>query len=145
MITFNRHFELHEQDMKLKPTLREPDNISGIFNWCLDGLRAYYKEGVIPPQSVIEANNKYKEHSDKTQQFIDDCLIEAPCKHEQAGVVYDKYVEWCLGNGMLSLSKSNFFDELKGKGLFADTGTIDGKTVKRVIPNHQLAEDDAPF
>ena len=130
VITFNRHFKPHEQDKKLKPTLREPNNISGIFNWCLDGLRAYYDEGITPPDSVTNANIEYQISSDKTQQFIDDCLIETPGKHEKAGIVYDEYVHWCQSNGLMSLSKTNFFDELKAKGLFANTGTVDSKTVK---------------
>jgi putative DNA primase/helicase len=41
VITFDRHFEPHEQDRILKTRLREPENISGLFNWCLVGLRLF--------------------------------------------------------------------------------------------------------
>lgn len=35
-------------------------------------------------------------------------------------------------------NKSNFFAELKTKGLFANSGTVDGKTVKNIVKGYTV-------
>ena len=138
IIEFNRHFLPHEQDSSLKATLREPDNISGIFNWCLEGLREYYRDGLNPPDCVVNANNRYYKNSDKVQLFIDDCLVKSG-QNVKAGTVYSLYMTWCNDNQVSTLSKSLFFEELKLKNLFAKIGTVEGKTEHNVLLGHELS------
>ena len=141
VIEFNRHFEQHEQDPTLKATLRQPENLSGILNWCLRGLKAYYTEGLIPPQCVLDANREYCESSDKIQQFINDCLTKTD-KNEKGGTVYNAYKKWCDECEIHPLSKSNFYEEMKTKKLHSKTGTVQGKTEKNVIIGYEIANDE---
>ena len=57
VITFDRHFELHERDMNLKNKLKSPKELSGILNWCIEGLQLYRVEGLQPPEAVAAATN----------------------------------------------------------------------------------------
>jgi putative DNA primase/helicase len=139
LINFDRKFEEHEQDLKLKGKLQGRENISGLFNWCLEGLKEYRLEGLKPPPSVVAATKEYRNSQDKIQQFIDECLVETGGGHEKAGDVYMTYSGWCRDCNMAALNKSNFYDEMKTKGMFANTATIDKKTVKNVILNHKLS------
>ena len=41
IIPFNRHFEEGEQDQGLKGQFAKPENLSGIFNWCLEGYKKF--------------------------------------------------------------------------------------------------------
>lgn len=41
VIPFNRHFSESEQNKGLKQELSKPQNLSGIFNWCLEGLKLF--------------------------------------------------------------------------------------------------------
>ena len=41
VISFDRHFEPQEQDKDLKNRLRDKNELSGILNWCIEGLRLY--------------------------------------------------------------------------------------------------------
>jgi putative DNA primase/helicase len=74
VITFDKHFSTTEQDPALKQKLITQTNISGIFNWLLEGLALYRKEGLKLPFSVIAATREYAVSSDKLQLFLDDCL-----------------------------------------------------------------------
>ena len=139
VITFDRHFKPEEQDKGLKDRLKEPENLSGLLNWCVQGLKKYYEEGLTPPQSVINATKQYQEDSDKIGSFISECLIESD-KNSKAKDVYERYADWCKDNGFGTENKTNFFAELKGKGIFAATGTVDGKTCKNVVKNHVIEE-----
>lgn len=140
VVTFDRHFSGAEQDRTLKDRLREPKELSGILNWCLDGLRLYRKEGLRPPAAVVKATKLYREQSDKIGQFLEECLEESPKTGVKAGDVYIAYQGWCRESGYGAEGKRNFFSDLQRRGLFADRGTIGGKTVRNIIPGYELVE-----
>ncbi len=100
IIPFNRHFEEHEQDKTLKVTLSDPENLSGIFNWAVEGYRLFKAEGLQEPGEVLEATAQYRQDSDRTSQFIDAWLEEGTDedgdKYEvPAKAVYRVYSRWC--------------------------------------------------
>ena len=53
VLPFNRHFEPKEQDKTLKKRLEK--ELSGVLNWCLEGLWLMRETGFEPPQSVLNA------------------------------------------------------------------------------------------
>lgn len=137
VISFDRHFEPEEQDKHLKDKLRQDSELSGIFNWCIDGLRMYRKEGLYPPAAVQQATETYRTDSDKIGNFIKECLTETG-KNSSIKSVYEVYSTWCSDNGYGTESKGNFISELKGKGLYATSGTVDGKTVKNIVKGYTV-------
>lgn len=137
VIRFDRHFSPDEQDATLKDKLRTPENISGIFNWCLQGLRAFREEGATPPASVRAATDEYRQSSDKFGNFMAECLVKSS-RNCAASAAYQRYHTWCEDNGFGTENKRSFFDELKSKGLLANSGTVDGLTVHNVICGYQL-------
>lgn len=140
VITFDRHFEPREQDRNLKDKLKTSENISGIFNWCLDGLRLYREHGADPPKAVQAATAEYRQSSDKIGNFISECLSKTG-QNSGAGAVYQRYSEWCSDNGFGTENKGNFYDELKSKGIFAPRGTVNGKTVRNIVKGYEIAEE----
>lgn len=137
VISFDRHFEPEEQDKHLKDKLRQNSELSGILNWCIDGLRMYRKEGLYPPAAVQQATETYRTDSDKIGNFIKECLTETG-KNSSIKSVYEVYSTWCSDNGYGTESKGNFISELKGKGLYATSGTVDGKTVKNIVKGYTV-------
>lgn len=138
VIKFDRHFEEREQDKHLKERLKREYNLSGVLNWCLDGLRAYRKEGLTPPECVLDATREYRERSDKLSLFIEDVLIPDKDGIIARKALYRQYKEWCRLNSYGEESMRTFADELKARGMHSDTGTIDGKTVKNVIKGYRI-------
>lgn len=143
VLTFDKHFSPAEQDPTLKQTLRTPEIVSGIFNWCLDGLRLYRETGLDPPASVVSATASYREGNDKLQNFFSDCM-ERTGNNTGAGTAYRAYQNWCSLNGYGIDSKRSFFEELKAKNLLADRGTVDGMQVRNIIPGYTLIPDEEP-
>lgn len=139
VITFDRHFDENEQDKSLKTKLRTPENISGIFNWCLDGLKKFKKSGAIPPPQVKKATQDYCKKSDNFGIYIDECLKKSD-KSVSAKDVYQHFVCWCSDNGYTAISKGSFYEELKNRGLFAASGTINGQTVRNIIKGYKIIE-----
>lgn len=140
VISFNRHFEPQEQDKNLKNRLRDKNEMSGILNWCIEGLRLYRQEGLIPPQAVQNATDTYRTDSDKIGNFINECLTQTG-RNSKAKDIYEAYARWCDDNGYGCENKGNFFAELKIKGVFANSGTVEGKTVKNIVKGYTLETD----
>lgn len=140
VISFDRHFEPHEQDKHLKEKLRSSRELSGILNWCVEGLRLYRNQGLEPPDKVKDATETYRADSDKVGSFINECLTKTG-RNSKAKDVYDAYSTWCDDNGYGCENKGNFFSELKNKGLFATSGTVDGKTVKNIVKAYTIETD----
>lgn len=140
VISFDRHFEPQEQDKDLKNRLRDKQELSGILNWCIEGLQLYRKEGLKPPAAVQTATDTYRTDSDKIGNFINECLTKTN-KNSKAKDIYEVYSKWCEENGFGVENKSNFFAELKTKGLFANSGTVEGKTVKNIVKGYTVETD----
>ena len=62
-------------------------------------------------------------------------------KNSKAKDIYDVYIKWCNDNGYGCENKGNFFSELKTKGLFMKTGTVEGKTVKNAVRGYIIDTD----
>lgn len=95
VVSFDRHFEPHEQDKHLKDKLRRKEELSGILNWCLEGLRLYRKDGLKAPAAVQKATNAYRADSDKIGNFINECLKKTDT-NSKAKEIYDCYVNGAL-------------------------------------------------
>ena len=102
VIPFNRHFSEKEQDKGLKRKLRQPENLSGILNWCLDGLWMMRETGLEVPPAVREATAQYRQDSDKIARFVADMLEPDPHGEIRTEEAYQQYQDWCSRNGHMA-------------------------------------------
>lgn len=116
LIPFERHFEENEQDKGLKSLFKQPENISGIFNWFLEGLHQMQAEGLEQTEAVKTATAQYREDSDIVKQFIKDSLIEIKKEKTPIKDLYAEYEKWCEENGCGVLAKNNLTAELRRMG-----------------------------
>ncbi len=112
IIPFTRHFEDHEQDKTLKTTLMKPENLSGILNWCIEGYRLYKAEGLDEPDEVKAATEEYRVDSDRTAQFMKQCLRKEKGSEIKAANVYSHYKDWCRDNGYKYEGSQHFYSRL---------------------------------
>lgn len=100
VIPFTRHFDENHQDKNLKQTLIQPQNLSGLLNWLLEGRKKVEIEGLDPPASVIEATAQYQQDSDKVALFLAERLVPSPGTNTKLEDVYADYKSWCEVNGL---------------------------------------------
>ena len=126
IIPFDKHFSDAERDKALKDRLKRPENISGLLNWLLDGLKLFRAEGAEPPKAVKDATRQYADSSDKIGEFIRDCL-QSPEQEMRIhpATVYDTFEEWCKETGRGCESRKNLIAELRRRGLVADRAKDD--------------------
>ena len=76
IIPFERHFEAWEQDKHLKSTFCKAENLSGIFNWAIEGYQKLQETGFDVPTSVQDVTLEYHRENDKIGLFIEELLTE---------------------------------------------------------------------
>jgi putative DNA primase/helicase len=128
--------------------LKQTNNLSGIFNWMLEGLKMFREEGALPPKIVMDATSEYRGNSDKIGNFIAECL-ELTGKNSKCSDIYNRFQLWCNSNGFGCENKSNFLDELRGKNLLQKSGTVNNVTFQNVVKGYEIIKnvetDDNPF
>ena len=102
VIPFERHFSEEERDKGLKGKLSQEDNLSGILNWCLDGLWLMRETGLTPPDTVRSATAQYRRDSDKISRFVEEMLIQELGAEVRTEEAYQAYQEWCTRNGQMA-------------------------------------------
>lgn len=142
IITFDRHFKQSEQDVNLKKKLKSQKSISAIFNWILTGLKAYQDAGedLTPPQSIIDATNKYRDESDKTGMFVRECLKLCDGAYTTGQQAFYKYESWCRDNRFMPVGKIRFFEDLRRMQLLSNRVWINGKGEANIIKNYILID-----
>lgn len=113
IIPFDRHFEENEQDKGLKQFFADPENMSGILNWMLEGYRLYRSQGLAMPDSVKQATMDYQMFSDKMGQFFDENIQEKPGSELRRAAIYTRYKEWCQENGYRAEAAKNLNTEIE--------------------------------
>ena len=116
IIPFNRHFTADERDIDLKSFFAQPENLSGILNWCLEGFRLYQEEGLKMPDSVETATKEYRDQSDRLSMFTNQCVIRAAGQELRAQAIYVRYKDWCAENGFKYENASNFRKKMEAAG-----------------------------
>ena len=114
LIPFERHFEANEQDTSLKAKFRQQDAMSGILNWCIEGLDKLMQAGELrSPQVMVEAVEEYRSESDTIKNFMQDILIADTYERVKTSILYKAYGEWCRANGFNILNNRDFMKELR--------------------------------
>ena len=140
VIPFGNHRARHQRDLTLRDRLTAPKSLSGILNWCLDGLRRYNETGLVPTQRVIDATSEYRTQSDKLSLFLRDTLERAAHDSVTGTSLWEEYQSWCNSSGLNPGGKMTFFQDLRERGMMADTATISGKTFRNVVTGYRYIQ-----
>lgn len=88
----------------------------GILNWLLAGLLGYFREGLRPPDSVLEATREYRDENDPVGAFVRAHVETAPGESIAAREFYHAYVAWAHANGVKPINETRFGRLMPQKG-----------------------------
>lgn len=103
LLPFERHFDPHEQDRGLKNFFSQPLCLTGILNWCVEGLQEFQEHGFSfgeTPESARRMLALYRSENDHTGCFVQECLKPEDGSVLRSSDVYKRYVKWCEENGV---------------------------------------------
>ena len=123
LVKFDNEFDDENADYGLKERLKNPDNLSAIFNWCMVGLDRLIKNNGFSDN--IDMKNQIfdlRKSNNPILQFIEDKIIIKPGCCIPKKEVWQIYKDWNISNGhksFLSFIKFNkkFFIDTKKLGV----------------------------
>ncbi|WP_344820354.1 DNA primase family protein [Microbacterium soli] len=96
------------------------DDIPGIFNWAMEGLRRLMARGRFdPPQVAREATTRLHDAADPFMLWLDedDAVHQGPDESSACADVYRRYQGWCRRNGYTPLASGPLGMRLKQLGV----------------------------
>lgn len=110
LLPCDRIFEEHEQNINLKDELLL--ELSGIFNWAVEGLRRLNERGYFEQKDFMkDAVQALRDESNPTEVFMRDHVEDSVVNNYKVfkSDLYEKYVAWCdkNGSGAISINKFN--------------------------------------
>lgn len=116
MLPFNQIFDEKSRIKDLKEKLDQ--ELSGIFNWCLEGHKRLQAEGHFSYcQQAEEMKGNFQYESNVIKLFVDDCCDKGDYK-ESASALYKLYSAWSKQNGYKPMSNRNFKQEMEAQKYF---------------------------
>jgi len=125
LIPFTVTIPPEEQIPDLAEQLKE--ELSGILNWALEGLRDWLANGLQPPPEVTEATEAYRAEMDIVGLFVQDACVPDPKAVTPSKTLYEAFREWCAENGHELLTPKQFGRRLSAKGFTCGRARVEGK------------------
>lgn len=118
IIPFDVTIPPEKQDKTLHVKIIE-NELSGVFNWVLDGLnRLLEQKRFTHCDAIKQAVEQYKSQSDSVKMFIDENNYKNDAtEYRLIKDLYNDYRIYCIEDGFKPVNKTNFIKRLKGFGV----------------------------
>jgi putative DNA primase/helicase len=142
LIPFTRTIPEEEQDKELGVKLE--NEIDAIFNWCVEGLKAWLSNGLMPPDKVLLATTEYKSEMDVIALFLEDECEVNPNFDETHASLYKRYCKVAEENREFVMNSRAFSIKLGEKGFekFKGNGNV---TKWKGLKVKIRSEEQSPF
>ena len=88
-----------------------------IFEWGVQGCLAWQREGLRPPQSVLDATDEYFESEDALGRWLDERCVRVANAKALTSELFGDWKQWAEGAGEFVGSQKRFADLLLTRGL----------------------------
>jgi len=121
IIPFDVTIPEEEQDKQLHTKIIK-NELSGVFNWVLEGLnRLMAQKGFTHCDAVNQAIDQYRIQSDTVQLFLEsEEYVKSPNDYVPIQNLYAEYREYCQQEGFSPLNKNNFIGRIRGAGIIIE-------------------------
>lgn len=115
IIPFDVTIPEENQDKNLHSKIIE-NELSGVFNWVLEGLHRLLRQGKFTHcEAVIKAVEQYKLQSDSVRLFLDEVGYKKDLEtYKPLKELYAEYRNFCIDGGFRPVNKMNFSKRLEG-------------------------------
>lgn len=117
MIPFAVTIPPEERDHGLTEALKA--EWPGILQWAIDGCLEWRRNGLNPPQAVLDATQAYLEAEDSFSTWLDDCCERKPGVWELGSVLFASWKGWAERAGESPGSMKRFAQTIEAHGFDA--------------------------
>lgn len=88
----------------------------GILAWAVTGFQQWLKEGLNPPQLILNATEAYFATNDHIGEFLEERTVRVSGEKTSVGMAFKSYEDWTSDTGVQSVGLHRFGDLLRSKG-----------------------------
>jgi len=152
LVEFPNHYPPSQREPDLRDRLTEPDVLSGVLNWAIDGWARLLDQGHFTgeEQYAQAKRERWQAWGDSVDKFISECVENDPdAENRTTGDVHRRYAAWCRENDERPASQQKLTTSLKSEDLgYGKSVRIDG-SVQRGYKTLEFTDavpalDDAP-
>ncbi len=97
------------------------NELSGVFNWILQGLdRLLEQKNFSKCEAIENARSDYEKQSDSVKMFIDEYEYKTSTEYTVINTLYPEYRRFCIEDGFKPVNKSNFMKRLRHFKILVD-------------------------
>ena len=113
LISFPNTFEGESRNPHLLDELTTQEELSGLFNWAIEGLKRLLENSCFTyPKDFEEVKAEYLGKTSSVFQFSRDCLRESPGNYELKSNVYAAYCKYCQERKLKAEAENKFGGKL---------------------------------
>ncbi|HEX9677412.1 phage/plasmid primase, P4 family [Nitrososphaera sp.] len=130
VVEFRRVFEGEDNDVHLIDKLTTSQEMSGVLNLALVGVRCLKVEGGFHETDMEELRRKYVENTSRIKGFIkEECEVEIGNEEYaiESSVLREAYRKYCVTHGTRYFDERKLGEELKALGVIHRQKTVRGK------------------
>jgi len=120
LVEFPNHYPPSQREPDLRDRLTEPDVLSGVLNWAIDGWKRLLDQGHFTgeEQYAQAKRERWQAWGDSVDKFVSECVERDPdAENVSTGDVHRVYAAWCRENGERPASQQKLTAELKNEDL----------------------------
>lgn len=109
IINFPNCFEGEDRDLELFDKLTDKQELSGVFNWALEGLERVLLNRKFTNESTVEETKAlYLRKSSHIVEWLNDNVVEDPTGEIEKDELYSRFRRYSIDNGIPPMAKKGF-------------------------------------
>jgi putative DNA primase/helicase len=103
------------KDKSFRETLAAEEG--SLLHWMIEGARQWFEKGLEPPQTVLDATDKYLLEQDKFGMFIEDCLdVSNPNAFTSTSSIMQCQHAWAKSQNEWEMREPDLVEAMEAKG-----------------------------
>lgn len=144
LIEFPNYYHPSQRDPSLQDHLTDPDMLSGVLNWAIEGWDRLLDQGYFTNEEryAHAKRERWQAWGDSVDKFISECVERDPdAERITTKQSHRRYAAWCRENGEDPVGQRQFTNTLKDEDVgYKSSIRIDGK-VQRGYDALGLSDD----
>jgi putative DNA primase/helicase len=92
------------------------EELPGVLNWALEGLRQWQEQGLNDPEVVLAATANYKKDEDPLELFIEEECEVSENLATGSSQLYAAYKHWAVDSGEFVVNSREFKKRMEERG-----------------------------
>lgn len=145
LVEFPNHYPVGERDPTLGDQLTEPEELSGVLNWAIEGRRRLLEQGYFTNEEryAQAKRERWQAWGDSVDRFISECVEHDPdADNISTSQAHRRFSAWCRAHDEKPIGQQQLTNTLKQEAVEYTTSVrVDGSNPKRGYKALGLSDD----